>query len=209
MRREEHYPPLTNAQLNSSPSLALKSLRSFMSAAHCKFAFLIFRSITPCCENVGTNCQMSIIFIAQIMQRDRGKYRSVLFAASSAKGTSIFPREAGKKGNCAEARARALLLGVPRGETRKRRHNTEPISSLFLHANASDAKHERRESQTRDAKRCRRVRPSVPSFRFLFACVPLCRSFAEMKQRQRTTKVLWMTGNLYSSFCQCVTGNRD
>ena len=38
------------------------------------------------------------------------------------------------------------------------------------------------------------VRPSAPSFRFLFACVPLCRSFAEMKQR--TTTVLWMTGNL-------------
>ena len=159
-----------------------------MSAAHCKLAFLIFRSITPCCENVGTNCQMSSVFIAQIIQRDRGGIEAFFSPLHPQRNFHFFPR-CWKEGNCAEARVRspAPRPSFPRSETRKRRHNTEPISSLFLHANASDAKHERRESQTRDAKRCRRVRPSVPSFRFLFACVPLCRSFAEMKQRQRTT----------------------
>ena len=107
MRREEHYPPLTNAQLNSSPSLALKSLRSFMSAAHCKFAFLIFRSITPCCENVGTNCQMNSVFIAQIMQRDRGGIEAFFSPLHPQRNFHFFPRS-WKEGNCAEARARVL-----------------------------------------------------------------------------------------------------
>ena len=99
------------------------------------------------------------------MQRDRGGIEA-FFRLFIRKGTSIFFPRSWKEGNCAEARVRSPppRPSFPRSETRKRRHNTEPISSLFLHANASDAKHERGESKEMP-------RPSDHSIFPLFVCV--------------------------------------